>query len=79
MPNGNREVEAAWAYHNNAKHTFESVHSSHHFLDWQNKPLSFKVYPDLETIPLPRPAQVSTMPPWRLWRAGPGRSRLGKR
>ena len=62
MPNGNREVEAAWAYHNNTKHSFESVHSSHHFLDWQNKPLPFKVYPDLEPIPLPRPTQVSDMP-----------------
>ncbi len=62
MPNGNREVEAAWAYHNSTKHSFESVHSSHHFLDWQNKPVPFKLYPDLEPIPLPRPTQVSDMP-----------------
>jgi len=25
-----------------------------HFLDWANRPLLFKIYPDLDAIPLPR-------------------------
>ncbi len=51
----NRDLEATWAYHNGTKHSFQSIRSSRHFLDWQNQPLPFKVYPALEPIPLPRP------------------------
>jgi len=50
----NRDLEATWAYHNGTKHSFQSIRSSRHFLDRQNQPLPFKVYPALEPIPLPR-------------------------
>ena len=50
----NRDLEATWAYHNGTKHSFQSIRSSRHFLDWQNQPLPFKVYPAPEPIPLPR-------------------------
>ncbi len=50
----NRDLEATWAYHNATKHSFQSIRSSRHFLDWQNRPLPFKIYPALEPIPLPR-------------------------
>jgi len=50
----NRDLEATWVYHNGTKHSFQSIHSSRHFLDRQNQPLPFKVYPALEPIPLPR-------------------------
>ena len=50
----NRNVQDAWAYHNETKHSPESVRSNVHFLDWANRPLLFKIYPDVEPIPLPR-------------------------
>ncbi len=44
----------AWDYHNQTKHSPESVRRNAHFLDWANRPLLFKIYPDLEPIPLPQ-------------------------
>jgi SagB-type dehydrogenase family enzyme len=41
-------------YHNQTKHSPESVRRNAHFLDWDNRPLPFKIYPDLAPIPLPR-------------------------
>ncbi len=41
-------------YHNLTKHSPESVRRNAHFLDWPNRPLPFKIYPDLQPIPLPR-------------------------
>ena len=50
----NREIQAAWKYHEGTKHSFWSVHNNLHFLDWANRPLLFKVYPEIEPFPLPR-------------------------
>jgi SagB-type dehydrogenase family enzyme len=50
----NRDVQAAWRYHNATKHSYLSVRSNPHALDWANQPLPFKVYPELEPLPLPR-------------------------
>jgi SagB-type dehydrogenase family enzyme len=50
----NQNVRDAWAYHNSTKHSPESVRQNVHFLDWANQPLLFKIYPDLEPIPLPK-------------------------
>jgi SagB-type dehydrogenase family enzyme len=44
----------AWDYHNQTKHSPQSVRQNVHFLDWDNRPLPFKIYPDLQPIPLPR-------------------------
>src|SRR5579863_9249535 len=44
----------AWDYHNQTKHSPESVRRNAHFLDWANRPLLFKIYTDLEPIPLPQ-------------------------
>src|SRR5215510_5944723 len=52
MPNQN--IQQAWAYHNQTKHSPQSVRQNAHVLDWQNQPLLFKIYPDLEPIHLPR-------------------------
>ncbi len=53
-------------YHDLTKHSPHSVRTNAHYLDWDNYPLPFKIYPDLEPIPLPRetrrPEGVS---PWR--------------
>ena len=58
----NREIEAAWTYHNSTKHSYESVRSSLHYLDWENQPLPFKIYSKLQPIPLPEHSSSSTLP-----------------
>jgi SagB-type dehydrogenase family enzyme len=52
MKNG--DTAAAWAYHEGTKHSYQSIRSNRHVLDWANQPLAFKVYPDIERIALPR-------------------------
>ena len=50
----NRDVEEAKRYHQTTKHSPRSVRQSAHYLDWDNRPFIYKVYPDLSPIPLPR-------------------------
>ena len=50
----NRELEAAWDYHNRTKHSFSSIRTNPHFLDWDNQPLPFKIYSTLDPIPIPQ-------------------------
>jgi len=50
----NRQLDAAWQYHTGTKHSYLSIRTSPHFLDWENKPLLFKIYPTLEVTRLPR-------------------------
>ena len=50
----NREIQAAWKYHDGTKHSYWSVRNHPHFLDWVNRPLPFKIYPKIEPLPLPR-------------------------
>jgi SagB-type dehydrogenase family enzyme len=50
----NQDATAAWKYHNATKHSYASVRTNPHALDWQNKPLPFKIYPTLEVTRLPR-------------------------
>src|SRR5260370_28970445 len=50
----NRNLEAAGSYHNGPKHSFASLRSNPHFLDWDTQPSPVKVYPALEPAPLPR-------------------------
>jgi len=52
MPN--RDIDATWKYHNGTKHSYMSLRVHPHFLDWENKPLLFKIYPTLEVTPLPK-------------------------
>lgn len=49
-------------YHERTKHSFESVRRQPHYLDWDIMPRPFKVYPELEAIPLPRDVTTSTRP-----------------
>ena len=58
----NHDVEAAWDYHEATKHSSRSVRSSRHFLDFENQPRPFKIYPGLEAIPLPRELKPSGVP-----------------
>jgi hypothetical protein len=50
----NRDIQAAWKYHNGTKHSFWSIRNNPHSLDWANRPLPFKIYPKIEPLPLPR-------------------------
>jgi SagB-type dehydrogenase family enzyme len=50
----NENLDAAWQYHTGTKHSYLSVRTQPHILDWDNKPLLFKIYPTLEVTRLPR-------------------------
>ena len=50
----NRDLQATWAYHNGTKHSSESIRTNRHYLDWENQPIPFKIYSELESIPLPQ-------------------------
>src|SRR6266446_5477148 len=60
----NRNSEAAWAYHEATKHSYLSIRTNPHLLDWANQPLPFKIYPTLERLRLPgevRPTGVAAL------------------
>ncbi len=59
---GNRDIREILAYHEATKHSAHSVRTSHYALDWENQPLPFKIYPELERIPLPRDFPESAIP-----------------
>jgi|ERR1700730_11516019 len=50
----NRNLEAAWSYHESTKHSYASIRNHLHFLDWANQPLPFKIYAAPEPLELPR-------------------------
>src|SRR3984885_18681 len=50
----NRNLQATWKYHDGTKHSYWSIRSNPHFLDWANRPQPFKIYPKIEPLPLPR-------------------------
>ncbi len=54
QPMNNRDIEAAWKYHDGTKHSYWSIRSNPHTLDWANRPLPFKIYPTIEPLPLPQ-------------------------
>jgi SagB-type dehydrogenase family enzyme len=58
----NRDIDAAWNYHNATKHSVARLRANLHSLDWENKPRPFKVYPNLEPIPLPREVPMAAVP-----------------
>jgi SagB-type dehydrogenase family enzyme len=49
----NANAEAAWNYHEVTKHSYTSVRTNPHFLDFGNQPLPFKIYPTLEPSRMP--------------------------
>jgi SagB-type dehydrogenase family enzyme len=58
----NPQTEAAWAYHDATKHSYQSIRAKPHHLDWDNQPLPFKIYSNLPAIPLPQNLSSSGMP-----------------
>lgn len=58
----NNQIDAARQYHSGTKHSYLSVRLHPHALDWENKPLLFKIYPTLEVTRLPRDFQDTGKP-----------------
>ena len=58
----NREINAAWNYHNGTKHSYQSIRTNPHYLDWENQPIPFKIYSKLEPMPLRQQLSSSAMP-----------------
>jgi SagB-type dehydrogenase family enzyme len=54
--------EAILAYHEQTKHSQASLRRDPHTLDWANMPRPFKVYMDLDPIPLPHDLASSAKP-----------------
>jgi SagB-type dehydrogenase family enzyme len=50
----NHDIQAAWKYHDGTKHSYWSIRNNPHFLNWANRPQPFKIYPNIEPLPLPR-------------------------
>ena len=48
-----RDTESIQRYHDSTKHSYWSIRSSPHYLDWANKPSPFKIYPNIDPVPLP--------------------------
>jgi SagB-type dehydrogenase family enzyme len=58
MPN-NRNLELAWDYHDATKHSYASIRTNAHSLDFANQPLPFKIYATIDPLPLPRDVRQS--------------------
>jgi len=58
----NQNIDAARQYHSGTKHSYQSIRMHPHILDWDNKPLLFKIYPTLEVTRLPRDFRESGKP-----------------
>src|SRR5262245_8114807 len=56
------DPDAIRTYHEQTKHSPARLRSDPHTLDWPNMPRPFKVYVDLEALPLPRDFASSTWP-----------------
>ncbi|MEW6211291.1 MAG: SagB family peptide dehydrogenase, partial [Acidobacteriota bacterium] len=48
----NTQTESTWKYHDLTKHSYWSVRTQAHYLDWDNRPSPFKIYPDIEPLKL---------------------------
>src|SRR5215469_3319068 len=58
----NRDIQIAMAYHEATKHSYTSVRSGGHSLDWSNRPLPYKIYPGAGTLALPRDLSLPAIP-----------------
>lgn len=58
----NQDTQAAWHYHNGTKHPYGPLMDRWHAFDPRKQPLPFKIYSDLDPIPLPLPGQTLSTP-----------------
>jgi SagB-type dehydrogenase family enzyme len=59
---GNRNIEVARAYHAATKHSYTSVRADRHYLDWDNRPMPYKLYPEVAGFALPRDLSLAQVP-----------------
>lgn len=59
---GNRDIEAARAYHAVTRHSYTSVRTGAHYLDWDNRPMPYKLYPEIAGLALPRDLSLAQVP-----------------
>ena len=62
MASRNHEIDIARFFHEVTKHSYTSVRSDGHMLDWENRPLAYKIYPQAGAIALPRDLELSARP-----------------
>jgi SagB-type dehydrogenase family enzyme len=55
----NSDPGPARGYHELTKHSLQRLQAGRHYLDWDIRPLPFKVYPTLDPVPLPRDLPAS--------------------
>jgi SagB-type dehydrogenase family enzyme len=58
----NHDTTAAWRYHDGTKHSVARLRAHPHYLDWEIKPLPFKIYPRIAGVALPRELPPSAVP-----------------
>jgi SagB-type dehydrogenase family enzyme len=58
----NADIEAACVFHEITKHSYTSVRSVPHHLDWKNRPMAYKIYPAAGAVALPRDLTLPAMP-----------------
>ena len=59
---GNQDIASARDYHERTKHSLVSIRSGPHYLDWDNQPHPFKVYENLDSLPLEQHLESSGVP-----------------
>jgi len=62
MESSNRHIDEARRYHEVTKHSYTSVRTDGHVLDWDNRPFPFKIYPHAAALSLPRDLQLPSTP-----------------
>jgi SagB-type dehydrogenase family enzyme len=62
MASRNHEMDIARFFHEVTKHSYASVRSGGQMLDWENRPLAYKIYPQAGVIALPRDLELSAKP-----------------
>ena len=58
----NRNTPRAWRYHTGTKHPGGRLLNPNHFYDWSRRPLLYKIYQDVDSIPLPLEKTAKGMP-----------------
>ena len=70
----NSDIQATWSYHDGTKHSLLSLQNDPHYMDFDNQPLPFKIYSDLEPVPLPSDLPMSEVPALHVIAAESGHS-----
>jgi SagB-type dehydrogenase family enzyme len=58
----NNDIEVARTFHELTMHSYTSVRSGGHRLDWDNRPLPYKIYPQAGALSLPRDLTLPDIP-----------------